>query len=153
MYPGQFAQERHDEPIFIMATSGEAVTYGEYEARCNRLAHLYRDMGLQVPDHVSFFTANNPRILECEGAAERTGLYYTCVNSYLAADEVAYIINDSESQLVVTSAAKREVAAQLPALGPNVRRWLMVDGAGDGYESYEDAVAGYPSTPADDGRL
>jgi long-chain acyl-CoA synthetase len=153
MYPGQFAQDRHDEPVFVMATSGETVTYGEYEARCNRLAHLYRDMGLEALDHVSFFMENNPRLLECEGAAERTGLYYTCINSYLAPDEVAYIVNDSVSQVVVASAAKREVAAQLPALCPNVRRWLMVGGVTDGFESYEDAVAGYPSTPVDDERL
>ena len=74
MYPGQFAHDRFDDPLFIMATSGETVTYGEYEARCNQLAHLYRDMGLQARDHVSFFMENNPRLLECEGAAERTGL-------------------------------------------------------------------------------
>ena len=91
------------------------------------MAHLYRAQGLQRLDHVSFFFENNPRMLECEGGAERTGLYYTCINSYLAPDEAAYIINDSESRVVVTSAAKREVAMQLPELCPNVERWLMAD--------------------------
>ena len=153
MYPGQFAQDRRDEPAIVMATSGETITFGEYEARCNRLAHLYRDVGLQARDHVAFFMENNPRLLECEGAGERTGLYYTCINSYLAPDEVAYLINDSQSQIVVTSAAKRDVAVQLPALCPDVRRWLMVDGVADGYESFEEAVAGYPSTPVEDERL
>ena len=66
-------------------------------------------------------------MLECEGAAERTGLYYTCINSYLAAEEVAYIVNDSTARVVVTSQAKREVAAQLPAMCPNVERWLIAD--------------------------
>ena len=59
------------------------MTYGEYEAAANRLAHLYRDTGLQRMDHVAFLMENNPRMLECEGGAERTGLYYTCINSYL----------------------------------------------------------------------
>ena len=144
---------RADQPAFIMATSGEAVTYAEYEARCNRLAHLYRDVGLQRTDHVAIFMENNPRMLECEGAAERTGLYYTCVNSYLAPDEVAYIVNDSQAQVVVTSAAKRDVAVQLPARCPDVKRWLMVDGTADGFESYEDAVAGYPTGPVADEQL
>ena len=103
------------------------MTYAEYEAAANRVAHLYRAQGLQRMDHVAFLMENNPRMLEAEGGAERTGLYYTCINSYLAADEVAYIVNDSQARVVVTSAAKREVARSLPAQCPNVERWLMVD--------------------------
>ena len=60
-----------------MATSGEVVTYGEYEARTNRLAHLLRDQGLQRLDHYSIFMENNARYLEMCGAGERSGLYYT----------------------------------------------------------------------------
>ena len=68
-----------------MAASGEAVTYRELEARCNRLAHLFRNRGLKRLDHYSIFMENNSRYLEACGAGERSGLYYTCVNSYLTA--------------------------------------------------------------------
>ena len=47
MYPGLYAQKFADRPALIMATSGETVTYGELEARSNRLAHLLRAQGLQ----------------------------------------------------------------------------------------------------------
>ena len=105
MYAGEYAKTRADDPLIIMATSGEVITYAEYEAAANRMAQLYRDLGLQRLDHVAFFMENNPRMLECEGGAERTGLYYTCINSYLSADEVAYIVNDCEARVVVSSAA------------------------------------------------
>jgi long-chain acyl-CoA synthetase len=155
MYPGEHAKTHPDQPAFIMATSGEVITFGEYEARSNRLAHLYRDVGLKRTDHVAFFMENNPRMLECEGAAERTGLYFTCINSYLSADEVAYIVNDCEAQVFVTSENKREVAAQLPAQCPKVRRWLMVDtdAPPEPFEAYSSAVASYPSSPVDDEQL
>src|SRR4051794_36591637 len=153
MYPGKHAVERPDDPAFIMATSGETVTFGEYEARANRLAHLFRETGLRRMDHIAILMENNPRMLECQGAAERTGLYFTCINSYLAPDEVAYIVNDSQSKVVVSSLAKAEVAAQLPALCPDVRLWLMVDGVVDGYQPYESTVEGLPSTPVDDEQL
>jgi long-chain acyl-CoA synthetase len=153
VYPGEHAQARADEPVFVMATSGEAVTFAEYEERCNRLAHLYRDVGLRRLDHVAIFMENNPRMLECEGAAERTGLYYTCINSYLSPDEVAYIVNDSQAQVVVTSAGKRDVAVQLPERCPAVKRWLMVDGVADGFEPYEEVVAAYPAEPVADEQL
>ena len=155
MYPGEHAKARPDQPAFVMATSGEVVTMGDYEARCNRLAHLYRAAGLSRTDHVAFFMENNPRMLECEGAAERTGLYYTCINSYLSAEEVAYIVNDCQARIVVTSAAKRDVALQLPALCPAVERWLMVDTdrADGGFEPYLDAVAGFGEDPIPDEQL
>src|ERR671931_1491153 len=98
MYPGEYARNNPDKALFIMGTTGEVITFGEYEARCNRLAHLFRDLGLKRADHVAFFFENNPRLLEAEGAAERTGLYYTCINSYLAVDEASYVVNDSKAR-------------------------------------------------------
>jgi len=153
VYAAAHAAAHPDKPAIIMATTGETITFAEFESAANRFAHLYRDLGLRRGDHVAFFMENNPRMLEAEGGAERSGLYFTCVNSYLSADEVAYIVNDSESQVVVSSVAKREVAAQVPARCPGVKRWLMVDGTVDGYERCEDAVAAYPSTPIADEQL
>jgi long-chain acyl-CoA synthetase len=136
-----------------MGSTGEIITFGEYDERCNRLAHLFRDIGLGRRDHISIFMENNPRMLEVEGAAERTGLYYTCINSYLSAEEVAYIVNDSESQVLVSSGAKRAVAEEVVKLCPNVKRFLMVDDTAPGFESYEKAVASYPTTPIEDEML
>ena len=155
MYAAQHAQQHPDQPAFIMATSGVVTTYAEHEANANRLAHLFREQGLRKLDHVAFLMENNVRMLEAEGAAERTGLYYTCINSYLSAEEVAYIVNDCEARVFITSAVKRDVAAQLPAMCPEVERWLIVDteAAPDGYERYEDAVANYPTEPVADEQL
>jgi len=139
-----------------MARSGQVVTLGQYEAGCNQLAHLFRDMRLRRLDHVAFMMENHPVLLQCEGAADRTGLYYTCINSYLAADEAAYIVNDCQARVVVSSRAKQEVAAQLPALCPTVERWLMVDADGpppSPYESYDAAVARYPADAVPDEEL
>src|SRR5947209_11510057 len=70
MYPGKHAVERPDDPAFIMASTGETVTFGEYEARANRLAHLFREAGLRRTDHIAILMENNPRMLECEGRSE-----------------------------------------------------------------------------------
>ena len=81
MYPGAHAVDRAEQPAFIMASTGVTVTYAEYEARTNRLAHLLRAHGLRRLDHYAIFMENNSRYLESCGAGERSGLYYTCVNS------------------------------------------------------------------------
>ena len=96
-----------------MANSGEAVSYAELEARNNRLAHLFRSRGLKRLDHYAIFMENNSRYLECCGAGERSGLYFTCVNSYLTGSELAYIVSNSESRILITSAAKLDVAREV----------------------------------------
>jgi len=155
MYAGEHAKARADQPLYVMATSGEALTFAEFEAAANRMAHLYRDLGLQRAGHVAFMMENNLRMLECEGGAERTGLYYTCINSYLSPEEAAYIVNDSRARVFVSSAALAGVTNQLPPMCPNVERWLMVDTEQPTppYERYDEAVAKYPTEPVADEQL
>jgi long-chain acyl-CoA synthetase len=155
MYARQHALDHPDQPAFIMAASGEAVTFGEYEARCNQAAHFLRAAGLKRGDHISVFMENGLRLLEIEGAAERAGLYYTLINIYLAPDEVAYIVTNSRSRLLFSSAARRDVAEPAAAQCPQLERTLMT-GPGDppaGWESYEAAVAGCPRDPIPDESL
>src|SRR5438270_7405889 len=155
MFAREFAAADPDRPAIIMANSGRTVTYGEYEAAADRVAQVFRDQGLRRLDHVAFFMENNPRMLECEGGAERTGLYYTCINSYLAPAEAAYIVNDCQARVVVSSAALGPVAKELPGLCPKVERWLMVDAKdpGEPWESYEEVTAQYPAEPVGNEQL
>src|SRR6202790_3000347 len=64
MYTGKHLRLRPLQPAFIMANSGEAVTYAELDARCNRLAHLLRQLGLKRLDHYAIFMENNSRYLD-----------------------------------------------------------------------------------------
>ena len=155
MYAGNYARDEATRPAFIMAASGESVSYAQYEARTNRLAHLLRAWGLRRLDHYAIFMENNARYLEACGAGERAGLYYTCINSYLKADELAYILDNSESKVLITSQARREVAAAAMAQCANVHTCLVVDGPGDGgrFVNYADAVGAQPATPITDEAL
>jgi long-chain acyl-CoA synthetase len=152
MYTGKHAHLRPLQPAFIMASSGETVTYAELEARCNRLAHLLRACGLKRLDHYAVFMENNGRYLEACGAGERSGLYYTCVNSYLTASELAYIVNNSESRILITSTARLDVAREALKECPKVELCLIVDGPteSDRIVSLQEATRGLPNTPIAD---
>ena len=155
MYAGEYAKRHPERPAFVMASTGESVTYREFESRINRLAHLFRDQGLKHLDHYSIFMENNNRYLECSGAGERSGLYYTCVNSYLKDEELAYILNNSESKLLITSSDKLAVAKEALKDAPNITLCLVVGGEteDDRIVSFEEAVARYPATPIADESL
>jgi long-chain acyl-CoA synthetase len=139
-------------PAIIMAQSGETITHGELEAHANKIAHLLRATGLKRSDHYAVFMENHPRYIECGLAGERSGLYCTNVNSYLTAGELAYIVNNSLSQVLITSRAHLAVARQALLDCPRVKLCLVVDqpGEGDAVRNLDEATAAFPETPIPD---
>jgi long-chain acyl-CoA synthetase len=160
MYPGHHVVDHPDRPCFVMADTAEVVTYREYDERCNRLAHLLRAHGLGPGDHYSIFMENNSRYLETCGAGERAGLYYTCINSHLTVDELAYIVDNSESKVLITSALLQSIALDALRQCPRVVVCLVVDGGtslGTGAEvavaDFVTATEAHRSQPIEDERL
>jgi long-chain acyl-CoA synthetase len=155
MYPGKHAAADPQRPAVIMAGTGETISYGELEARSNRLAHLLRQRGLKRLDHYAIYMENHARYVECCAAGQRAGLYYTCVNSFLTVEELAYTLTNSQSKTLITSQAKCSVALAAMALCPAVELCLVVDGPGDGDKVLNLAMAtdGLPATPIADESL
>lgn len=157
MYPNKYAAAHPDRAAFVMASTGESVSYSEFEARANKLTHLLQNEGLGRQDHYSIMMENNNRYLEACAAGERAGLYYTCINSFLTADELAYILDNSESQILITSMSKLEVAIDAVSQSSKVRKVLVVDADAnelpDGFEDYATTCQSFPATPIDNERL
>ncbi len=150
MYPGLHARSHPDKPAVIMGASGQTVTFAQLDERSNRLARLWHEAGLRPGDHVALFLENHPRYFEVVWAALRSGLYLTTVNRYLTQEEAGYIVDNSEAQALVTSSTLADVAAGLPARAQGCRMHLMMDGAIDGFERYEDAIGSQALEPLDD---
>jgi acyl-CoA synthetase (AMP-forming)/AMP-acid ligase II len=151
MWPGVHAQKRPDHPAVVLAGSGAVVTYAELEDRSRRLARVWEENGLGFGDHVALLIENQARFFEVCWAAQRSGLYYTAVNTHLTAEEVAYIVEDCDAQALVTTAAMGAIAVPLaPLLTDAVTSRLAMDGAVPGYEPYEDALASVSGEARDD---
>jgi len=147
VHPGVHARETPDKPALILASSGETLSYRELDERANRLAQLMWKRGLRPGDHVAVFMENQLRYLEVYWAAIRSGLYLTTVNRYLTGEEAAYIIDDCEARVLVTSAALAEPALALISGIPRCETRLMVDAEVPGYERYEAALASHSAAP------
>ena len=149
MHPYVHAKTNPDKPAYIMAYSGETVTYGELDARSNQGAHLFRSLGINTGDAIALFIDNSPRYYEVLWAAQRSGLRFTAISSKLTAGEVEYIVKDCGAKALITSKALAEVALAVAPLIPGVALF-MVGGAEGPYQSFEDARAKFPTTPIDD---
>ncbi|MBN1613329.1 MAG: AMP-binding protein, partial [Deltaproteobacteria bacterium] len=140
-----------DKPAYIMAKTGEVVTFGQLEERANRCSQFFKDIGLQPKDHIAIMMENNARYLEIISAAQVAGLIYTAISTHLTSPEIEYIVNDCEAKVFITSSYKADVAAELLDRTPKVQHRLCVGGGVKGYRSYEEAVASYPPTPIPEG--
>jgi fatty-acyl-CoA synthase len=147
-HPRRFASERPDHPAVVMGGSGETLTYRELEDRANQVANLFRSRGLGPGANVAILMENNLAYLEVAWAAQRSGMYFTPINSHLRRDEAQYIAEDCGAELLVTSAAMADVALGLDVSG--IANRLMVGAAKDPFESYEAARDAQPVTPIAD---
>ena len=149
MHPSHTARTHPDKAAYVMAYSGETVTYAELDARSNQGAQLFRSLGLQTGDSIALFIDNHPRYYEILWAAQRSGLRFTCLSSKLTAGEVEYIVKDCEAKAFIASVALSETALQVARLIPGVNLF-MVGGESEEFASFEAARAPMPATPIAD---
>ena len=142
------AEEHPDRPAIVMTGSGLVTTYQDLDERSNQLAHLLRDAGLRTGDHMALMMENGPAFLEVAWAAQRSGLYYTALNSHLRRSEAQHILDDCGATAFFISNSLAPIAEQL-----DLRRiglCIVAGGDAEGFLAYDDALAPWPVTPIAD---
>jgi fatty-acyl-CoA synthase len=94
---------------------------------------------------------NDHRTLEVAWGLQRSGLYMTFVNTHLSPEETAYIVNDCEARVLITSSALNGLSEALVPLTPGIGLRLAIGSpVPSGSESYEAFVRDQPPTPLAD---
>ena len=88
-------------------------------------------------DHYAIFMENNAAYIETCAAGERAGLFYTCINSYLTSEEMAYIVTNSESKVLITSSSKLALVQAAVKDCPALEQILVVDSEGLAVEAVD----------------
>lgn len=159
MYPPSTTRDRPDAVAYVMAGSGERLTYAELDRRSNQLARFWHAQGVAPGDSVVLVMENNLAWPVAVAAGMRSGLYVTPVNWHLKPAELAALIREDRPAAIVTSVAL--VAQVVAAVGDDETPPVIVvadgdaggdetvwDGAG-GVIGLEAALAGQPTEPLD----
>ena len=101
MHPFHHAQTTPDKPAYIMADTGETVTYRQLDDRSNQVAQMLRAYGLKAGDHIAILLENHPRFFELCWGAQRAGIIYTAISTRLTVSEAAYIVQDCGAKVLV----------------------------------------------------
>lgn len=150
VYPALNADIDPDKPAYIMAASGEVVTFRELDALSSQAAQLFRSLGIQAGDHIALQMENNRHFMVVVWAAMRSGLIYTAISTHLKTEEVAYIVDNCDARLLVTSKRLAPVVDGLRDHENKVDHYFIVDDERAGYQNWEHALAEQPTTPIDD---
>lgn len=133
-FPDWHAERAPDKPAWIMAGSGEVVTYRRLVDRSRRIARLLRERGLRTGDGMAILMGNGPAFLAVAWAPQRSGLRYTAISTRLTPPEIGYILDDCGAGALVVDTACAERAAAALEHAPGVRVRLCADGAPAGFE-------------------
>ncbi len=122
-------------------------TYADLEERANRLAHHLAGRGVGAGDHVALYLENCAEYLEAMLAAWKLRAVPINVNHRYVADELRYLLDNSDAVGVVTQPSLAATVAAVAREVPAVRFTLVT---GDDYEAA--LAAASPDRPVVDGR-
>jgi long-chain acyl-CoA synthetase len=146
-HPSHHARTQPDKAVYLMAGSGKTLSYRELDEASNRGAQLLRSLGLEAGDHLALLFENSLRFFEICWAAQRSGVYYTAISTYLVADEIAYIVENCGAKMFVVSDALKPLAERLAPLLPAGAARYMSGAPLPGWASWNAALAAQPAEP------
>ena len=144
-----YVADRGETPAIIDEFG--SITFAEYNARSNRLVHALRALGLDVGDTVGFLCGNRHELFTASNAVTHAGITGVPINWHFAADEVAYILDDSAAKAMLVDAEHLDLAiASVEKHGGPEHVIVFGGSAPDGWLELEELLAAQPTTEPDD---
>jgi acyl-CoA synthetase (AMP-forming)/AMP-acid ligase II len=146
-----YAASQGDKPAVIDDRPGQAATawtFADLNREANRLAHLLLGLGVGRDTKVVWCGQNSIPIFALSNAARRIGAVAVPLNYRLAADEAAYVIDNSDAEVVYVDAEFARLIDEVRERTPKVRHVLIYDGDG----TFERDLAAQPDSdpPSED---
>ncbi|MFE3262527.1 amino acid adenylation domain-containing protein, partial [Nocardia sp. NPDC059229] len=109
-----------DPAATAVVFQGRSLSYGELDARSNRLARLLIERGIGTEDLVAVAVPRSDDSYFAEWAVSKTGAAFVPVDPNYPADRIAHMVTDSGSPVGLTVASVR-------ADMPDSVEWLVLD--------------------------
>jgi fatty-acyl-CoA synthase len=116
------------------------LTYEQFFDRCDRWSAALQKLGIEKQDRVAYIAPNTHAQLESFYAVPQIGAVLVPMNFRLTANEFAYIINHSGARIVCAHSDQLETVDRIRTQIPNVKHFVALEGARDGWLDYEDTI-------------
>ncbi|MDQ3713419.1 MAG: long-chain-fatty-acid--CoA ligase [Acidobacteriota bacterium] len=114
---------KHSDKNFLSSEAdGRSWTYSEFNRVVNRAANLLLENRIKKGDVVSLLLPNSAEYVIAYFACFKIGAIAGPVNSLLKAQEIEYVIGDSEAKLLLVNSQFSAQLSELPALRERLSR-------------------------------
>jgi acyl-CoA synthetase (AMP-forming)/AMP-acid ligase II len=103
------------------------ITYGDLQCRVNRVANGLASLNLKPQSRVAILTGNNDFFFEIWLGAALGNFVLTPINARLAPSEVAYIVNDSEAEILIVDAPFQALVEEIAGDLTKIRQVISLD--------------------------
>ncbi len=134
-----------DRPAIVF--EGERISYAALQQRVDRVAHALIGLGVQQGDRIGLFLPNIPAFALAYLAREKVGAIAVSANVMLTADELRYLLEDSGTTLLFTSA---DLSTAWQPLTPDLvdqARVILCEGEAPAVRSLAELAANAPNEP------
>jgi long-chain acyl-CoA synthetase len=136
------AAEQPDRPALV--DEHGTTTWAELDERVNRAVDALHGLGLATHDTVALMSGNRRELFEVFAAAANGGWLVVPVNWHWVADEVAHVIEDSDSVALLVDERYLDVAvaARADERTAGCTRWIVLGSspAPEGFLSWDDLL-------------
>src|SRR5262245_44572837 len=148
------AQAQPDKPAVIVDGSGGATpshsTFAELNALVNRVGNGLLAAGAQSGERLVWCGPNSLEVLATIHAARKCNLVAVPLSYRFNADEMQYVIDNSDATVVVVDAEEAALVASVRDRLPKVRAVVVFGGnVPDGCLRWDDMIAEQPATEPD----
>ncbi|GAB2895468.1 AMP-binding protein [Paralcaligenes sp. KSB-10] len=116
-----------------------SITYGQLDARSNRLANALLGLGLAKGDRVAIQAWNRPEIIELECALYKAGLVKVALNARLSPQEIVDTVNNAGARILLVDEAHFESLVSVAGDLHSVETMITIGGLHG--RRYEDLLA------------
>jgi len=121
------------------------LTYKQFNARVNRLAHAFLDLGIKKGSKVAILAFNCNEFLEIYFALAKIGGVAVPLNFRLHVGELKYIINHSDAEAFIMGDAFTETVRGYQKDLPKIKDYISItEQPVEGMLHYESWIAKYP---------
>ena len=141
LFAASLAGQADDVAIEVDLPAGgtAALTFGDLDARSNRLARLLTRRGLRGGDRVGVYLANRLEFIDLLLACVKLGLVLVPINILYREREIAHIVGDAAPKAVVTT---RESFAAFPGVVTFDAAELMTESSAEPDDTVRVAIDG-----------
>ncbi len=103
-----------------------SISWGDLDRRSNNLVQSMYENGAQAGDRVCFYMRNRSEYMEMLIACFRGRLTHVNVNYRYVAEEIKYIFENSDANVVVYAEEFRKTITAIQHQLPNVKQWIEI---------------------------